>query len=175
MLSPFIVSGAHRLWRVLKVSLIAELFGARSGLGFQMSLAQDLGRVDTILAICIAIVIFVVAGDALSCARFRSVSTRSAAPQTRRPTAVRGLPRSSTPGGAAVNIRFDGKRVAVSGAARGFGRHIAALCGAGAKVHGCDVAGPGGNAKLGVATKRVDLTDSRAANDWTFASKRKAR
>ncbi len=66
MLSPFIVAGARIAYGVCwKVSLIAELFGARSGLGFQMSLAQDLGRVDTILAICIAIVIFVVAGDAL--------------------------------------------------------------------------------------------------------------
>lgn len=66
MLSPFIVSGARIAYGVCwKVSLIAELFGARSGLGFQMSLAQDLGRVDTILAICIAIVVFVVAGDAL--------------------------------------------------------------------------------------------------------------
>jgi ABC-type nitrate/sulfonate/bicarbonate transport system permease component len=65
MLSPFIVAGARIAYGVCwKVSLIAELFGARSGLGFQMSLAQDLGRVDTILAICLAIVVFVVAGDA---------------------------------------------------------------------------------------------------------------
>ena len=65
MLSPFIVAGARIAYGVCwKVSLIAELFGARSGLGFQMSLAQDLGRVDTILAICLAIVVFVVVGDA---------------------------------------------------------------------------------------------------------------
>jgi len=66
MISPFIVAGARIGYGVCwKVSLIAELFGARSGLGFQMQLAQDLGRVDTILAICLAIVLFVVAGDAL--------------------------------------------------------------------------------------------------------------
>jgi ABC-type nitrate/sulfonate/bicarbonate transport system permease component len=66
MLSPFIVAGARIGYGVCwKVSLIAELFGARSGLGFQMQLAQDLGRVDTILAICLAIVVFVIAGDAL--------------------------------------------------------------------------------------------------------------
>lgn len=66
MISPFIVAGARIAYGVCwKVSLIAELFGARSGLGFQMQLAQDLGRVDTILGICLAIVFFVVAGDAL--------------------------------------------------------------------------------------------------------------
>jgi len=65
LLSPFIVAGARIGYGVCwKVSLIAELFGARSGLGFQMSVAQDLGRVDTILAICLAIVVFVVLGDA---------------------------------------------------------------------------------------------------------------
>jgi NitT/TauT family transport system permease protein len=66
MLSPFIVAGARIGYGVCwKVSLIAELFGARSGLGFQMQLAQDTGRVDTILAICLAIVFFVIAGDTL--------------------------------------------------------------------------------------------------------------
>ena len=68
-----------------------------------------------------------------------------------------------------MNIRFDGKRVAVSGAARGFGRHIAARFAAlGAKVHGCDIAESelAETSKLGVTTKRVDLTDSRAATDW---------
>ena len=53
------------LFRHVASGTIAELFGARSGLGFQMQLAQDLGRVDTILAICLAIVFFVIAGDAL--------------------------------------------------------------------------------------------------------------
>jgi NitT/TauT family transport system permease protein len=66
MLSPFIVAGARIAYGVCwKVSLVAELFGARSGLGFQMQLAQDIGQVDTILAICLAIVFFVIAGDAL--------------------------------------------------------------------------------------------------------------
>jgi NitT/TauT family transport system permease protein len=64
LLSPFIVAGARIAYGVCwKVSLIAELFGANSGLGHKMQLAQDFGQVDTIIAICLAIVIFVVLGD----------------------------------------------------------------------------------------------------------------
>ena len=44
---------------------IAELFGSNSGLGYLMQQAQDQGRVDTIIAVCLAIVFFVVLGDAL--------------------------------------------------------------------------------------------------------------
>ena len=66
LLRPFIVAGARIAYGVCwKVSLIAELFGAHDGLGFQMQLAQDLGHVDTIIAICLAIVLFVGLGDAL--------------------------------------------------------------------------------------------------------------
>lgn len=66
MLSPFIIAGMRIAYGVCwKVSLIAELFGANSGLGYMMQQAQDQGRVDSIIAICLAIVFFVVLGDAL--------------------------------------------------------------------------------------------------------------
>jgi len=71
-----------------------------------------------------------------------------------------------------VNIRFDGKKVAVSGAARGFGRHIAwSFAGLGAQVHGCDIAGDelAETAKRGIATTPVDLTDRKAATAWIRA------
>lgn len=66
LLSPFIVSGMRIAYGVCwKISLIAELFGSNSGLGYLMQQAQDQGRVDTIIAVCLAIVFFVVLGDAL--------------------------------------------------------------------------------------------------------------
>ncbi len=68
-----------------------------------------------------------------------------------------------------MNIRFDDKRVVVSGAARGFGRHIAARFAAlGARVHGCDIAASelAETALLGVTPKRLDLTDRAAATAW---------
>jgi ABC-type nitrate/sulfonate/bicarbonate transport system permease component len=66
MISPFIVAGARISYGVCwKVSIIAELFGGRSGLGYMMQWAQDFGGVDTIIAICLAIVVFVLVGDAL--------------------------------------------------------------------------------------------------------------
>jgi ABC-type nitrate/sulfonate/bicarbonate transport system permease component len=66
MVSPFIIAGARISYGVCwKISIIAELFGGRSGLGYMMQWAQDFGSVDSIIAICLAIVIFVVLGDAL--------------------------------------------------------------------------------------------------------------
>ena len=66
MLSPFIIAGARISYGVCwKISLIAELFGGRSGLGYMMQMAQDFGNPDTIIAICLTIVIFVIVGDAL--------------------------------------------------------------------------------------------------------------
>jgi 3-oxoacyl-[acyl-carrier protein] reductase len=68
-----------------------------------------------------------------------------------------------------VNIRFDDKKVVVSGAARGFGRHIAGRFAAlGARVHGCDIAAAelAETALLGVTPKRLDLTDRAAATAW---------
>jgi ABC-type nitrate/sulfonate/bicarbonate transport system permease component len=66
MLSPFIIAGARISYGVCwKISIIAELFGGRSGLGYMMQWAQDFGSVDSIIAICLAIVFFVMIGDAL--------------------------------------------------------------------------------------------------------------
>ena len=66
MLSPFIIAGARISYGVCwKISIIAELFGGRSGLGYMMQWAQDFGSVDSIIAICLAIVFFVIVGDAL--------------------------------------------------------------------------------------------------------------
>jgi ABC-type nitrate/sulfonate/bicarbonate transport system permease component len=66
MISPFIIAGARISYGVCwKISIIAELFGGRSGLGYMMQWAQDFGSVDSIIAICLAIVFFVIIGDAL--------------------------------------------------------------------------------------------------------------
>jgi len=68
-----------------------------------------------------------------------------------------------------MNIRFDGRKVLVSGAARGFGRHIAQRFAAlGARVHGCDIAAAelGETALGGVIPKQLDLTDRAAAAAW---------
>jgi len=64
MLSPFIMAGARLAYGICwKTSLIAELFGARSGLGYMMQVGQEMGQVDAIIAICLAIVIFVIIGE----------------------------------------------------------------------------------------------------------------
>jgi NitT/TauT family transport system permease protein len=63
-LSPFILAGVRIAYGVCwKLSLIAELFGARSGLGFLLQEAQDLSDVDSIVAICLVIVLFVIVGE----------------------------------------------------------------------------------------------------------------
>jgi 3-oxoacyl-[acyl-carrier protein] reductase len=68
-----------------------------------------------------------------------------------------------------MQIRFDGKTVAVSGAGHGFGRCIAeTFAGLGARVFGCDLSAAelAETAKTGVTTKVVDLTDRAAATGW---------
>jgi 3-oxoacyl-[acyl-carrier protein] reductase len=68
-----------------------------------------------------------------------------------------------------MQIRFDGKTVAVSGAGHGFGRCIAEnFAGLGARVFGCDLSAAelAETAKAGVATRVVDLTDRAAAAAW---------
>jgi len=65
LLAPFIISGARISYGVCwKISLIAELFGGRSGLGYMMQWARDFGSVDSIIAICLAIVFSVWHGEA---------------------------------------------------------------------------------------------------------------
>ncbi len=64
LLRPFIIAGARIAYGVCwKVSLVAELFGADSGLGYLMQHAQDFGEVDEIMAICLVIVLFVALGE----------------------------------------------------------------------------------------------------------------
>jgi ABC-type nitrate/sulfonate/bicarbonate transport system permease component len=64
LLSPFIMAGARLAYGICwKTSLIAELFGARSGLGYMLQVGQDMGQVDSVVAICLAIVIFVIIGE----------------------------------------------------------------------------------------------------------------
>jgi 3-oxoacyl-[acyl-carrier protein] reductase len=68
-----------------------------------------------------------------------------------------------------MQIRFDGKIVAVSGAGHGFGRCIAEnFAGLGARVFGCDLSAAelAEAAKAGVSTAVVDLTDRTAATAW---------
>jgi len=68
-----------------------------------------------------------------------------------------------------MQIRFDGKTVAVSGAGHGFGRCIAeTFAGLGARVFGCDLSAAelAETARVGIATKVLDLTDRSAAAAW---------
>jgi 3-oxoacyl-[acyl-carrier protein] reductase len=68
-----------------------------------------------------------------------------------------------------MNLSFAGRRVAVSGAAIGFGRCIALrFAELGAEVHGCDILAPelAELNGLGIATTVVDLRDRAAAHAW---------
>jgi 3-oxoacyl-[acyl-carrier protein] reductase len=69
-----------------------------------------------------------------------------------------------------MNIRFDGKVVAVSGAGQGFGRAIAqSFADLGATVYGCDILSEGlaeTSRGRNIGTHLVDLTDRKAGADW---------
>lgn len=69
-----------------------------------------------------------------------------------------------------MNIRFDGKTVAVSGAGQGFGRAIAqSFADLGATVHGCDILAAGlatTSAGRNIGTSLVDLADRKAGAEW---------
>jgi 3-oxoacyl-[acyl-carrier protein] reductase len=68
-----------------------------------------------------------------------------------------------------MNIRFDGKTAAVTGAGHGFGRAIAeTLAGLGARVFASDLSAAelAETAKAGIATRVLDLTDRAAAAAW---------
>lgn len=68
-----------------------------------------------------------------------------------------------------MQIRFDDKTIAVSGAGHGFGRCIAeTFAGLGARVFGCDLSAAelAETARAGVDTTAVDLTDRAAAAAW---------
>jgi 3-oxoacyl-[acyl-carrier protein] reductase len=67
-------------------------------------------------------------------------------------------------GGRAMNLRFDGKVVAVSGAGHGFGQAIAeSFARLGARVFGC---GPVAASPQGATMAVVDLTDRAAGAAW---------
>lgn len=77
-----------------------------------------------------------------------------------------------------MNIRFDGKVVAVSGAGHGLGRAIArSFAGLGALVYACDISAENlaATAKTGgIYTRVVDLADRRAGADWIAEVERKS-
>lgn len=65
-LIPFIMAAARISYGVCwKISLIAELFGAHSGIGYMMQMSQDLGAVDQIVSLCFYVVLFVMVGERL--------------------------------------------------------------------------------------------------------------
>jgi NitT/TauT family transport system permease protein/sulfonate transport system permease protein len=64
LLLPYIVSALRSAYGVAwKIALVAELFGAQSGLGFAMLRAENVAKTTGVLAICLMIVIVGMAGD----------------------------------------------------------------------------------------------------------------
>lgn len=64
LLLPYIVSALRSAYGVAwKIALVAELFGARSGLGFAMLRAENISDTTGVLTICVVIVIVGIAGD----------------------------------------------------------------------------------------------------------------
>jgi len=66
MLYPYLVAALRIAYGVAwKVSLVSELFGAQTGLGYLLMDAQGRGRIDMVFAICLLIVVLYVAGEKL--------------------------------------------------------------------------------------------------------------
>jgi NitT/TauT family transport system permease protein len=64
LLLPYVVSALRSAYGVAwKIALVAELFGAQSGLGFAMLRAETTSNTTGVLAICMMIVIVGIAGD----------------------------------------------------------------------------------------------------------------
>lgn len=77
MLLPFVFSAARIAYGVgWKISLVAELFGARYGLGTLMLRAQEFGQTQTIMSICLAIVFFFFVGERLVGWLYRAITRR---------------------------------------------------------------------------------------------------
>ncbi len=77
-----------------------------------------------------------------------------------------------------MEIRFDGRCVAITGVGSGFGRAIArTFAGMGAEVHGCDISMEAltqAKAEVPMSTTHLDLADRRAATEWVRAVEAKA-
>jgi NitT/TauT family transport system permease protein/sulfonate transport system permease protein len=66
LLLPYIVSALRSAYGVAwKIAIVAELFGAQSGLGFAMLRAENISDTTGVLAICVTIIIVGIAGDRL--------------------------------------------------------------------------------------------------------------
>lgn len=64
LLLPYIVSALRSAYGVAwKIALVAELFGARSGLGFAMLRAESISDMTGVFAICLVIVFMGIVGD----------------------------------------------------------------------------------------------------------------
>ena len=69
LVMPFLAAGLRIVFGICwKIALVAELFGAQSGLGFLMLQAQSTANVAMVLACCLAIVIVVFLVDRLALA-----------------------------------------------------------------------------------------------------------
>jgi NitT/TauT family transport system permease protein len=64
LLLPYVVSALRSAYGIAwKIALVAELFGARAGLGFAMLRAETAADTTGVLAVCVVIVIVGIAGD----------------------------------------------------------------------------------------------------------------
>lgn len=66
LVAPFVVSGLRVAYGICwKIALVAELFGASSGLGYQLARAQSVSDATMVFACCIVIVILFTVTDRL--------------------------------------------------------------------------------------------------------------
>lgn len=66
MLYPYLIAALRIAYGVAwKVSLVSELFGAQTGLGYLLMDAQTKGRIDIVFAVCLLIVGFYIVGERL--------------------------------------------------------------------------------------------------------------
>jgi NitT/TauT family transport system permease protein/sulfonate transport system permease protein len=66
MLFPYLVAALRITYGVAwKISLVSELFGANTGLGYLLMDAQTKARIDLVFAICLVIVVFYILGERL--------------------------------------------------------------------------------------------------------------
>lgn len=64
LLLPYAIAALRAGWGVAwKIALVAELFGAQTGLGYAMLRAESVADLDRVLAICLVIAMIGMAGD----------------------------------------------------------------------------------------------------------------